>query len=49
LDQLPSLLVTDTNIWIDLEHGGLLIEVFQLPYKLISPDIAITELNHPEW
>jgi hypothetical protein len=49
LDRLPSLLVTDTNIWIDLNNGGILIEVFHLPYKLISPDFAMTELIRPAW
>lgn len=49
MDRLPSLLVTDTNIWIDIDNGGFLFEVFQLPYKLISPDIAVAELKHPGW
>ena len=44
-----SLLVTDTNIWIDLDNGGILFEVFQLPYKLITSDFAITELMRPGW
>ena len=49
MDQQPSLLVTDTNIWIDLDNGGILIKVFRLPYKLVSPDIAIKELIRPTW
>ena len=46
---LQSVLVTDTNIWIDLENGGILVEVFQLPYQFLVPDIAIPELIQPEW
>lgn len=44
-----SVLVTDTNIWIDLENGGILIEVFQLPYQFLIPDFAIPELIRPRW
>jgi hypothetical protein len=33
----PLALVTDTNIWIDLEHGGLLALVFELPYQFLVP------------
>ncbi len=46
---LQSVLVTDTNIWIDLENGGILAEVFQLPYQFLVPDFAIAELIHPRW
>lgn len=46
---LPSVLVTDTNIWIDLENGGILAEVFYLPYQFITPDLAIPEFIHPKW
>lgn len=46
---LPSVLVTDTNIWIDLENGGILAEVFHLPYQFLTPDFAISELIHPRW
>jgi hypothetical protein len=45
----PSVLVTDTNIWIDLENGGVLIEVFGLPCQFLTPDLAIPELVHPKW
>jgi hypothetical protein len=45
----PSVLVTDTNIWIDLENGGILAEVFHLPYQLLTTDFAIPELIHPRW
>ena len=46
---LPSILVTDTNIWIDLQNGGLLEEVFHLPYQFIAPDLAMPEFIHPGW
>jgi len=46
---LQPVLVTDTNIWIDLENGGILVEVFQLPYQLLIPDFAIPELIRPRW
>ena len=42
-----SLRVTDTNIWIDLENGGILAEVFRLPYRFLTPDFAIPELRRP--
>ncbi len=45
----PSVLVTDTNIWIDLENGGILAEVFGLPYQFLTPDFAIRELIRPKW
>ena len=44
-----SVLVTDTNIWIDLENGGILADVFYLPYQFLVPDFAIPELIHPRW
>jgi predicted nucleic acid-binding protein len=46
---LQSALVTDTNIWIDLENGGILAEVFMLPRKFLIPDFAIRELIRPRW
>ena len=46
---LQSVLVTDTNIWIDLENGGILADVFRLPYRFLTPDFAIPEFIHPRW
>jgi len=46
---LPSVLVTDTNIWIELENGGIRVEVFRLPYQVAIPDFAIPELIRPGW
>jgi hypothetical protein len=44
-----SVLITDTNIWIDLDNGGILAYVFRLPYHFLTPDIATTELIRPSW
>jgi hypothetical protein len=41
----PLLLITDTNIWIDLDHGQLLDDVFKLPYKICTPDFAREEIK----
>ena len=46
---LPSVLVTDTNIWIDLENGKILAEVFRLPYQFFTTDFAVGEFIHPGW
>jgi hypothetical protein len=46
---LPSVLVTDTNIWIDLENGKALAEVFRLPYQFFTTDFAAEEFIHPGW
>ncbi len=46
---LQSVLVTDTNIWIDLKNGDILGEVFRLPYQFLISDFAIPELIHPRW
>ena len=42
-------LITDTNIWIDLDNGGILVDVFRLPYHFLVPDIATGELIRPRW
>lgn len=46
---LPSVLVTDTNIWIDLENGKILGEIFRLPYQFVATDFAVEELLYPGW
>jgi len=38
-----QLLVSDANILIDLEEGGLLTVFFELPYELTVPDILFYE------
>ncbi len=45
----PLVLITDTNIWIDLKNGGILHEVFLLPFLYRTPDFAISELIDPAW
>lgn len=46
---LPSILVTDTNIWIDLENGEILPDVFRLPYQFFTTDFAAQEFIFPSW
>jgi hypothetical protein len=46
---LPSVLVTDTNIWIDLDNGKILAAVFHLPYQFFTTDFAVEEFIHPRW
>jgi len=38
-----QLLISDTNILIDLEEGGLMEELFRLPYEFTVPDILFAE------
>lgn len=40
-------LVIDSCIWIDLANGIILEEMFQLPHKIIDPDILIQEEVRP--
>ena len=44
-----SVLITDTNIWIDLDNGAILVDVFRLPYHFSTPDVATSELIRPRW
>ena len=46
---LPSLLVTDTNIWIDLKNGNVLELVFDLPFHYITSVFAGEEIPREEW
>lgn len=46
-----QLLISDSNIIIDLEEGGITEEFFQLPYEIAIPDILFAEeleKNHGE-
>lgn len=36
---MPTILVGDTNIWIDLKAGGLLKAAFSLPFTYVVPDL----------
>ncbi|MCE5216046.1 type II toxin-antitoxin system VapC family toxin [bacterium] len=38
-------LVTDANVWIDLDNGGLTALVFALGYEFVSPDTVVDELG----
>ena len=40
--------VTDANVWIDLDHGGLLGRAFDLGDDLLVPDIVFAELLSPD-
>lgn len=40
--------VTDANIWIDLDEGGLLGRVFDLGDDLSIPDLIFAELRTPD-
>jgi hypothetical protein len=46
---LLSVLITDTNIWIDLENGKILANVFRLPYQFFTTDFAVEEFVSPRW
>ena len=46
---LPSVLVTDTNIWIDLENGKILADAFRLPYQFFTTDFAVEEFIRLGW
>ena len=41
----PLVLITDTNIWIDLDHGRLLEHIFHLPYQICAADFARVEIR----
>jgi len=40
---VPQLLISDTNILIDMDEGGLLEAMFQLPFDFATPDILFAE------
>lgn len=43
----PVKLVTDSNVWIDLNNAGLLHALFELPHTFIVPDVICAELKDP--
>ncbi len=48
LAPMPTkILVSDTNIWIDLHHSNLLEKVFQLPHQFVTTDFVWRELRKP--
>lgn len=42
-----KILVSDTNIWIDLHRSGLLATVFELPHQFVTTDFVWRELRQP--
>jgi predicted nucleic acid-binding protein len=40
---LKPLLISDANILIDLEDGGLIIELFKLPFQFYVPDMLFVD------
>jgi len=42
----PSIFVTDSTIWIDAYRGGVITQVFDLPFQFITPDFIYEELKH---
>lgn len=42
-----KILVSDTNIWIDLHRSGLLEAVFRLPHHFVTTDFVWRELRQP--
>jgi predicted nucleic acid-binding protein len=42
-----KILVSDTNIWIDLHRSGLLEVVFKLPHQFVTTDFVWLELHKP--
>lgn len=42
-----KILVSDTNIWIDLHRSGLLSTVFALPHQFVTTDFVWRELRQP--
>lgn len=43
----PRIYISDTNIWIDFGHAGLLDDVFSLPFTFVSTDFVLAELSDP--
>ncbi|WP_280548998.1 MULTISPECIES: hypothetical protein [unclassified Halomonas] len=43
-----KVVVSDTNIWIDLYRGGLLYMVFQLDHRFVTTDFVLRELQRPD-
>lgn len=43
----PRVYISDTNVWIDFGHAGLLDALFTLPFTFVSTDFVLVELHHP--
>lgn len=44
---MQRIYISDTNIWIDFGHAGLLDALFALPFTFVSTDFVVSELSHP--
>lgn len=44
---MQRIYISDTNIWIDFSHAGLLDALFALPFTYVSTDIVVHELSNP--
>ena len=40
---MATLLVSDTSVLLDLERGGMLATLFQLPFEVGVPDVMLRE------
>lgn len=47
MSESSPLYIIDSNIFIDLAIGEVLVEFFYLPHRFASPDVVITELHNP--
>lgn len=43
---MPLVLITDANVWIDLQVGGVLVDAVRLDYELVLPDVVHAEMEH---
>jgi predicted nucleic acid-binding protein len=48
MPESSPLYIVDTNIFIDLSIGDLLVDFFHLPHRFASPDVIIAELRDPK-
>lgn len=44
---MQRIYISDTNIWIDFGHAGLLDALFALPFTFVSTDFVVAELGQP--
>ncbi len=45
---MPLVYVVDTSILVDLYLGGLLDDLFRLPFRLFTADVIVAELLEPD-
>ncbi len=43
-----TIIITDTNVFIDLIHSGALNHFFQLNYEICTTDLVVEEVKAPE-